>query len=175
MTRPVGLKDRGFTLVELMMVVAIIGVVTAIAIPAFSRWIRQSRTAEAAGHLNKMWQGSVGYYEANHAGTAARQFPASDGTLGTVDCCTAADARCPGSDPRFNNPTWIALHFVIPDPYSYYPTYESNGTNATATFVAGATGDLDCDDLRSTYVRQGAIAGEGVAGSTLPTVVNPLE
>jgi Tfp pilus assembly major pilin PilA len=159
-----------------MIVVSIIGIVTAIAIPAFSRWMRKARASEAAGHLNKMWQGSVGYYESGHAGTVSRRFPASDGAVGVTDCCTAADSRCPGSDPRFNGPTWIALQFVLPDPYFYYASYESFGANATATFAAGATGDLDCDDVRSTYVRQGAIGGDGdVSGATNPTVVNPLE
>jgi prepilin-type N-terminal cleavage/methylation domain-containing protein len=166
----------GFTLVELMIVVAIIGIVTAIAIPGFSRWTRKAKTAEAAGHLNKMWQGSVSYYESNHSGTAGRQFPVSDGVLGATDCCTGAIARCPAENPRYNNPTWIGLQFVVADSHHYYPTYESAGLNAAAVFTAGATGDLDCDDIRSRYTRQGAVGTDGdVSGGTLPTVINPLE
>jgi prepilin-type N-terminal cleavage/methylation domain-containing protein len=168
--------NGGFTLVELMIVVAIIGIVTAIAIPGFSRWMKKSRSAETAGHLNKMWQGSVSYYESNHAGTVARQFPNSDGTLGLVDCCTASAAKCPGANARFNSPTWIGLQYVVPDPHFYYPTYESQGVNGAAVFTAGATGDLDCDDIRSTYARHGGVAGDGeVSGSSIPLVVNALE
>jgi type IV pilus assembly protein PilA len=171
----------GFTLVELMIVVAIIGVLAAVALPAFSRYTRKARTAEAASHLNKMWQSSVSYYEADQgAGTEPRQFPDSDGSVGTVDCCSAGASRCPGGGARFNGPTWQALNFVIPDPHYYYPSYESTGLNETAEFTAGATGNLDCDAVRSTYVRRGSINSGGqivgeVSGSTPFTVTNELE
>ncbi len=38
------------------------------AIPAFTRYVKKSRTAEAVGHLNKEWAGSLSYYETDHMG-----------------------------------------------------------------------------------------------------------
>jgi prepilin-type N-terminal cleavage/methylation domain-containing protein len=181
MRKPARQVSAGFTLVELMIVVAIIGVLAAIALPSFSRYAKKARTAEAPSHLNKMWQASVAYYEADHgAGTLPHQFPDTDGVLGTVDCCSATAARCPGGDPRYNNPTWQALQFTIPDPYNYYPSYESIGLNENAEFTAGATGDIDCDDVRSEFSRHGSVNASGtivgeVSGSTPYTVVNELE
>ena len=49
--------------------------------------------------------------------------------------------------------------------------------NSASTFMAGATGDLDCDDAARTFVRNGSInATSGdVTGGTAPAVTNELE
>jgi len=71
---------KGFTLIELMIVVAIIGILAAVAIPAFIKYIRKSKTVEATEGLDKINQGAKSYFQADHyfsnAVITPKQFPA---------------------------------------------------------------------------------------------------
>jgi type IV pilus assembly protein PilE len=49
-------RSRGFTLIEVMIVVAILGILTAIALPQYSQYVRKSRRADAVALMAQVAQ-----------------------------------------------------------------------------------------------------------------------
>ena len=56
------LKAKGFTLIELMIVVAIIGILAAIAIPKFAQMLEKSKEGATKGNLGSMKSAASIYY-----------------------------------------------------------------------------------------------------------------
>jgi len=69
----------GYTLLELMMTVAILAIITSIAIPAYNNYISTSRNAEGQNNLASIRLAQEEYYLENN-----RYFPDPDGTVSTT-------------------------------------------------------------------------------------------
>jgi prepilin-type N-terminal cleavage/methylation domain-containing protein len=55
-------NNKGFTLIELMIVVAIIGILAAIAIPQYVKYVKRTRTAEAVTHVQQAYNALADWY-----------------------------------------------------------------------------------------------------------------
>ncbi|MSP59568.1 MAG: prepilin-type N-terminal cleavage/methylation domain-containing protein [Myxococcales bacterium] len=153
---PPSCARKGFTLVELMIAVAIIGLLASIAIPSFSRYIRRSKTTEAALNIRKMFDAAVAYHSSEHADSAGilikRTWPLSPivgFTPATTVCCGSPGQKCAPNPAIWQVPIWQALLFSVDDPHYY--SYWFSGINFGAgdtpgdQFMVEAVGDLDCD------------------------------
>lgn len=162
------LKQRGFTLIELMIVVAIIGILAAVAIPAFMDYMKKSKKSEASLQLNKigknaktMFISTQSYETKDDTGTYVNPtaLPVKPGGGG---CCGGPNNKCAAVPATFAaDKGWAALDFQIDEPSLFYYDYDGTPT----TFTATATGDLDCDNKEIVYTLNGTAANGNPAVS----------
>jgi len=190
-------RDKGFTLIELMIVVAIMGILAAVAIPAFIRYIQRAKTSEATSNVQKIYSGSVAYYDAEHvmrgfgANTIlSRRFPGDySGFTGSNWCPNPSGGPPLGkktSEPQScwtntltnEGKIWKALDFSVADHNYYQYQYVSTMYGTDPAFIGAARGDLDGDgNTYSRFERSGYADknSDTVVGSAGVYTFDPLE
>lgn len=83
-------RSRGFTLIELMIVVAIVAIIAAIAIPAYGEQVRKSRRAEASRFAGEMQMSLERWKADNPSYAACTPTPCGSGAYPAVPTATAS-------------------------------------------------------------------------------------
>ncbi len=169
------MKKKGFTLIELMVVVAVIGILASVAIPMFSRYMKKAKTAEAPLNLRKIYDGQIVFYQGEH--------PSAAGTLMSKQFayCAPQPAIKPGRNKHVGNwedRGWPLIKFaadgpvqyvylveVAPDPVPSPPARPAwipalglaTPPSGVAGFAARAVGDLDEDSTMAEFMRVASV------------------
>ncbi len=134
-------QSAGFTLVEVMIVVALIGVLASVALPGFLSYQARTRRSEAYANLSAVAQSQAAFYAVKgfyHGTGLSYPDPALYGGLGTKSMPWDVP-----SEAAFAELGWA------PEGQVYY-SYETNtpevvgsGCSCSVCFTATAFGDVD--------------------------------
>jgi prepilin-type N-terminal cleavage/methylation domain-containing protein len=132
------MNKRGFTLIELLITVAIIGILAAIAIPAYVGQQRRSARTEASTNLQNLRLLEEQYF-ADRGIYAPNVAPLSRDYLGTVAADNGIEDILPGFRPGTETDLSYTYRITVP---------AANSTTFTATAIAKAgkrvAGDANC-------------------------------
>ena len=156
------ITKRAFTLIELMVVVAVIATLAAVSIPFLRGYIDNSKSTEALENLASIGSHAAVYYRAEHD-FGTNGINKKDGiypgcqTIDNVSplACGVIANSCLGLtikpnqriDPttvNWNTQPWTRLGFSIGSPMFYCYAYTTN--NSVTTFEATATGSLSASN-----------------------------
>ena len=181
-------SSRGFTLVESMIVVALVGILSALSVYGVGRYVRAARAAEATNAVGRMARDAAAAYDRSGPD---RLIVAPGGSVDmTRRLCVSASRTVPrkvksieatayqstpsewSRDSSKPGKGFACLRFTMKDPQYFQYGYTTSRTNyknsgkKNTTFTASAVGDLNGDGIRSDIHMTGKIV-ESSSGLTL--------
>ena len=182
--------ERGFTLVEMMVVVAIVGVLAALGVNGVSKYIAAAKATEARNALGQMAKDASSAYDRGI--TSGGIVALGDSGEVSARICPTAAWPIPGGSEAIQGKKyqsgpaewndgagWSCLKFMMKDPqyFQYYfaATPDAGGSENGDQFDAIARGDLNGDGVLSRFDLFGQIQQEEGAGAVLTIAPNISE
>jgi prepilin-type N-terminal cleavage/methylation domain-containing protein len=148
----------GFSLVELMVAVAIIGILAATAIPVFAGMVNRSKTGEVSSNLASMFKLSAAYYASERS--TGQGFGTNHSGFCILDDAGPVPVQALPTKQAFTaDASFRSLGFTLADfTYFSYGIVSKNAAsscgnlpNTPDLYTFYAHGDLDGDGVESTF------------------------
>jgi type IV pilus assembly protein PilE len=133
-------QHKGFTLIEIMIVVAIIGILTAIAIPAYGNYVKRARITEAVAALSEMRVKLEQHFQDNRTYVGAC---AATGVAALPAASKSFDFTCPTLTPTAYGVTATGKASANMGGF-VYTIDQANVRASTITGVSGWSGNATC-------------------------------
>jgi type II secretory pathway pseudopilin PulG len=160
----------------IMAPIALVGIVTAVSIPAFVKYQRRGESTEAMVNLRKLERGAREHYIERSAPNTVQAAPPglpgpSAGPTPPLGTCCQQGGTCQPSAAWWDAEPWKALRFSMDDPHRYSYEYRVEPAKPGAgggshSFTVLAYGDLDCDGTYSTFSMRGLVDASDPYGAT---------